>query len=52
MNRCRACWEKIIDKEKCLWCDKCKSEIKLDFRWEWLKHWFDYYFRYFRKKKH
>lgn len=51
MNRCRACGEQIRDKEACLWCDKCKAEINLGFKWEWVKHWFDYYFRYFIKHK-
>lgn len=51
MNRCRACGEQIRDKETYLWCDKCKAEISSDFKWEWVRHWFDYYFRYFIKHK-
>jgi hypothetical protein len=46
--KCRKCWERIT---KWLWCKKCREEIDADFKWEWLKHNFDYYFRYYQKNK-
>ena len=50
MNRCRACGE-IIEKSKDLRCKKCKEEIRKDFEWEWIKHSFDYYFRFYQQQR-
>ena len=51
-NRCRTCWEPVEEwRNVSLRCPKCKKEIKADFEWEWLKHWFDYYFRWYIKHK-